>query len=83
MDTEKFERETEWIDRAVKRDQRLTERDAAAARDSPRRRFGVTITSLTVGWLAFEAHLPTWEAVVIVAGVYAGVTMATSLALKW
>jgi hypothetical protein len=80
---EKFERETAWIDRAAKRDQRLKERDTAASLNSERRRFGVVITSVIVGWPAFEAHLPALEAMAMGAGVYVGVTMAAGLAWKW
>jgi hypothetical protein len=38
---EKFDRETAWINRAAKRDQRLAERDAAASHNTERRRWGV------------------------------------------
>ena len=72
-------REGDIVDRSSRRDQRLAERDAAASRNTKSAVFAVVITSLIVGWLALEAHLPTWEALLIGAGIYACVTMAAAL----
>jgi hypothetical protein len=79
---EKFERETAWLDRVVARDQRLAKRDAAGARDTYRRRFGVYLITVAIGVVALQS-LVWWQVLFVAAAVYAGMTMAAGLAWKW
>jgi hypothetical protein len=82
-ETEKFDRETAWLDRAVEKDRRLAKRDSSTAVNTERRRIGVSITTIAVAWLAYELNVPVWETVLIAAGVYVGLTMSAGLAWKW
>ena len=82
-EAERFERETAWLDREFERVQRLADRDAKAAADADRRRIGVGLASVSVLVLAFQGGLPWWQAVLIGAAMYAGLTMAAGLAWKW
>lgn len=79
---EKF-RETAWVDRAVSRDQRQATKDARAASDPERRRWGVVITTGAITLLAFQLNLPWWNGALIIVLAYVGTTMVAGLAFKW
>ena len=80
---EKFEHETAWIDRSVARDERLAQKDAAAARNVPRKWQGITFTTLAISALAFQTNLPWWSAALVVIMFAIGSVMAAGLAWRW
>jgi hypothetical protein len=84
---EKFRRETAWLDRAVSREERRANKDAEAARNADRRRWGATIVTIAIAFLAFslasELHLSWWVAAVTAVSVYIGATMAAGVTFKW
>jgi hypothetical protein len=59
------------------------QREVLFLEDNNRRRFGVLVSSLTVGILAWELNLPGWEIGLLAAGIYVGLTMALGLDWKW
>jgi hypothetical protein len=79
--SEKLNRETAWIDRAVTRDKRLADRDSTALSDTYRRRFGVQLLTVAVVIVACNL-LPWWEGVALGVVTYAGGTMAAGLSWK-
>lgn len=80
---EKFARETTWLDRATARDERLAQKDALAARNTPRKWQGVTLSALAISALAFQSNLPWWHAALIVALFCMGSVMSAGLAWRW
>ena len=80
---ERFDRETAWLERVIAKEERLAERDVRATANSERRRLGVFIATIAIGFLAFQLGLRWWEIAFLEAAVYAGLTMASGLAWKW
>src|SRR4051794_25750875 len=76
---EKRERQLARVRRTLARettqDERQAERDAVAAGDRERRRFGVAIASIAICGPLYQSNLPWWEIGVIAVGVYIGLTM--------
>lgn len=82
-DHERVMRQTAYLDREAARAERLAKKDAVAAVNADRRRFGVVILTSTIGALAIYLSLPWWGSMLVMTGVYTGGTMAAGLAFKW
>ena len=81
-DAEKFERETAWLDRSIDKEKKQADRDAAAFRDTERRRYGVFIAAMAMVLLGYNLNLSWWEVTLMSGVMYAGLTMAAGLAWK-
>jgi hypothetical protein len=80
---EKFMRETAWVEREAKKEERQRERDLEAGSNTERRRIGVFIVAACIAILAFNIGLPWWGCVAMYIAAFLGLTMAAGLSFKW
>jgi hypothetical protein len=80
---EKFIRETAWIDRAGKREQRKQQLDEALSANYDRRRAGSLLVTAAFAFVGYNIDWPWWHALPAVALLWTGLHMLAGISMRW